>query len=103
MKWKSHTFSPSVTGLEINEQRGILGIMNELMGQGLQLMALGMGVVFLFLGLLITVITLVSRMIQSYEQKTAPAEGDTSSNRDDLLEVISAAVQQYRSDHPRRK
>jgi len=78
-------------------------MMNELMGQGLQLMALGMGVVFLFLGLLITVITLVSRVIQSYEQQTAPSADEGLSNRDDLIEVISAAVKQYRSDHPRRK
>ncbi len=73
------------------------------MVQGLQLMALGMGTVFLFLILLIGVITLISRIIQKFEQQTEPAVGTTHSSHDDLLEVISAAVQQYRSDHPRRK
>jgi len=77
--------------------------MANLMDQGLQLMALGMGTVFLFLGLLIAIIGLVSRMIQSYEQKIAVADGHDSSSQDDLREVITAAVQQYRADHPRRK
>ena len=77
--------------------------MDELINQGLQLMALGMGTVFLFLGLLIFVITLVSRVIQKYELKAeAPANTSTSSH-DDLVDVISAAIQQYRSDHPHRK
>jgi len=77
--------------------------MDELLGQGLQLMALGMGTVFLFLSLLIWVITLVSRIIQKFELKTEQSAGTPASSHDDLVEVISAAVQQYRSDHPRRK
>ncbi len=80
--------------------------MNELIGQGLQLMALGMGVVFLFLGLLIAVITLVSRLIRSFEQQneqSTTAGGDARPSHDDLREVISAAVKQYRSDHPHRR
>jgi len=77
--------------------------MDDLMGQGLQLMALGMGTVFLFLGLLIGVIGVVSRTIQSFEQKNAKGGGEAGINHDDLLEVITAAVQQYRSDHPRHK
>ncbi len=78
-------------------------MINELMGQGLQLMALGMGTVFLFLGLLIGVITLVSRIIQSFEQTTEQAGDAAHASQDDLHEVIRAAVQQYRCDHPRRK
>ena len=77
--------------------------MDQLMEQGLQLMALGMGSVFLFLGLLIGVITLVSRIIQKFDLEIAPAPTDSQSSHDVLLEVISAAVQQYRSDHPRHK
>jgi len=73
------------------------------MGQGLQLMALGMGTVFLFLGLLIGVITLISRIIQKFEQQSEVAGGSTHAAQDDLREVISAAVQQYRADHPRRR
>jgi len=81
----------------------MLTIMDDLMGQGLQLMALGMGTVFLFLSLLIGVITLISRLIQKFELETGQPGGAVHSSHDDLLEVISAAVQQYRSDHPRRK
>jgi len=73
------------------------------MGQGLQLMALGMGSVFLFLSLLIGIITLTSRIIHKFELETVPPAGAAHSSHDELLEVISAAVQQYRSDHPRCK
>ena len=71
--------------------------MNELLAEGLQLMGVGMGVVFLFLGLLVAVISLVSRLIQSFEQQAAspaPAHHD-----DDLIEVVSEAVKRYRADH----
>ncbi|MDQ6982378.1 MAG: OadG family protein [Mariprofundus sp.] len=77
--------------------------MDELIRQGLQLMALGMGTVFLFLSLLIAVISLTSRIIQKFELKTEQAAETMTSKHDDLVEVISAAVQQYRLDHPRRK
>jgi len=103
LKWKTQCFSPRVAGRKTHKQWGILIIMDELMRQGLQLMALGMGTVFLFLGLLIFVITMVSRIIQKFELKTEQSAGATASSHDDLVEVISAAVQQYRSDHPRRK
>jgi len=73
------------------------------MGQGLQLMALGMGTVFLFLTLLIGIISLVSRIIQKFELETEQAAGAVQSSHDELLEVFSAAVKQYRADHPRRK
>ena len=73
------------------------------MVQGLQLMALGMGTVFVFLGVLIGIITMVSRIIQKYEIPVEQPAGATHSAHDDLLDVISAAVQQYRADHPHRK
>jgi len=73
------------------------------MVQGLQLMALGMGTVFVFLGVLIGIITMVSRIIQKYEIPVEQTAGATHSAHDDLIDVISAAVQQYRADHPRRK
>ena len=73
--------------------------MNELLAEGLQLMGVGMGVVFLFLGLLVAVITLVSRIIQSFETKAAGAAGATASNDEDLIEVVTEAVKRYRADH----
>jgi oxaloacetate decarboxylase gamma subunit len=74
---------------------------NELLGEGLQLMLLGMGVVFLFLGLLVGVVTLISRIIQNIESKNEESAGTAISAEDELLEVITTAVQRYRSDHPR--
>lgn len=71
--------------------------MSELLAEGLQLMGVGMGVVFLFLGLLVAVITLVSRTIQNLEGKTAAA---VANNHDeDLIEVVTEAVKRYRADH----
>ncbi len=78
--------------------------MNELMQEGLQLMALGMGVVFLFLTLLIGVLSLTSQLIQKFE--TAPTDAsNATSNADnaDLIEVVTKAVKLYRSEHPHRK
>ncbi len=80
-----------------------MDIMDDLMAQGLQLMALGMGTVFLFLTVLIGVITLASRIIQKLDLEPEHVANATRSSHDDLLEVFSAAVKQYRSDHPRRK
>lgn len=74
------------------------------MQAGLQLMALGMGVVFLFLGLLIGVINLTSLLIQKFE--TAPvdtANTTTTAGNTDLIEVVTSAVKLYRSEHPHRK
>ena len=73
--------------------------MNELLAEGLQLMGVGMGVVFLFLGLLVAVISLVSRIIQSYETKAVNAAGSTATNNEDLIEVATEAVKRYRADH----
>jgi len=72
--------------------------MNELLAEGLQLMGVGMGVVFLFLGLLVGVITLVSAMIQKSELETAHS-GAESLNDDDLLTLLTEAVTRYRADH----
>jgi len=73
----------------------------ELLGQGLQLMVIGMGVVFLFLGLLVAMVTVISRIIQHIEAKITGPVGVATTPEDDLLEVITTAVQRYRSDHPR--
>jgi len=73
--------------------------MNELIMSGLQLMALGMGVVFLFLTVLIGIVSLVSSLIMRLENKpetTAPAiDADA-----ELREVVQNAVNRYRTDHP---
>jgi len=77
--------------------------MNELMQEGFQLMALGMVVVFLFLSLLIAVISLTSKLIQKFETAPVDASNAASSNDNDLIEVVTEAVKLYRSEHPHRK
>jgi len=72
--------------------------MNELLAEGLQLMGVGMGVVFLFLGVLIGVITLVSSIIQKSEVANVPS-GMESLNEEDLRAVLTKAVKRYRADH----
>jgi len=72
--------------------------MNELLAQGLQLMGVGMGVVFLFLGLLVGIVSLVSMIIQKGESVEANAIAE-SIDRDDLLVVLTEAVSRYRKDH----
>ena len=72
--------------------------MNELLAEGLQLMGVGMGVVFLFLGLLVGVITLISSIIQRIELKTAHSGVEPLSD-DVLLTVLTEAVGRYRADH----
>ncbi len=74
---------------------------NELLGEGVQLMLFGMGVVFLFLGLLVAVITLISRIIQNIESRLEQPVSISISPEDELPEVVTNAVQRYRSDHPR--
>lgn len=64
-------------------------------------MLLGMGVVFLFLGLLVGMVTLISRIIQNIESQTEDPAAAATSSEDELLEVITTAVQRYRSDYPR--
>lgn len=76
--------------------------MSELLAEGLQLMGVGMGVVFLFLGLLVAVISLVSRLIQYFEAKAAvTVAASVTGNDEDLIEVVTEAVKRYRADHHR--
>jgi len=77
--------------------------MNELMQEGLQLMALGMGTVFLFLSLLIAVLSLVSKLIQKFETAPVDVSNASAANNNDLIEVVTEAVKLYRSEHPHRK
>jgi len=73
--------------------------MGELISEGLVLMGIGMGVVFLFLGLLIAIISVVSTAIQSFEAKHA---GESGIMTDEELQMIFVeAVRRYRQEHPR--
>ena len=74
--------------------------MNDQIAQGLQLMGVGMGVVFLFLGLLVWVVAAVSALIQKSETVEVHSGSEALSD-DDLQVVLTEAVKRYRSDHPK--
>ncbi|VAX09768.1 hypothetical protein MNBD_GAMMA26-1201 [hydrothermal vent metagenome] len=70
---------------------------SELMMAGVQLMLLGMGIVFTFLMILVATMTGMSRLAQalSGDQLTVvPEEADEA-----LVAVISAAIRRYRDTH----
>ena len=77
----------------------------ELLQDGLALMALGMGVVFVFLTILVISVTLMSKLIGHFQpvpaavdtgKKSTPASAP-STQSDEVMAVISAAVHRYRS------
>jgi len=79
--------------------------MSDLMSEALSLMAVGMGFVFVFLTILVGVTTLMSKLVNKYapapEPKVSAAspQMNATSNDAQLLAVLSAAVEKYRSDH----
>lgn len=77
--------------------------MNDLISTGLQLMIVGMGVVFAFLILLVVTIKLVTKLLDKYapEQVTlAPVlkRSVTNDNRSEVTAAISVAVHKYRKN-----
>jgi oxaloacetate decarboxylase gamma subunit len=72
--------------------------MAELMSSGVELMIVGMGIVFLFLALLVVAINTMSSLIQRFfpeppkGAKTVKIETDKAT-----VAAITAAVHQYRS------
>ncbi|MCA1773316.1 MAG: OadG family protein [Halomonas sp.] len=81
----------------------------ELLQEGLGLMALGMGVVFVFLAILVFSLTLMSGVIRRFQPTPSPVESNSNakpgssvkSQDDETLAVISAAVHRYRSKRRR--
>jgi oxaloacetate decarboxylase gamma subunit len=80
----------------------------DLLLAGVELMCLGMGIVFGFLVILVFAMSGMSRLVLFVEQgqsKTLtettqpPQGGDTKGLRGDLVAVISAAVSRYRTTH----
>jgi oxaloacetate decarboxylase gamma subunit len=64
---------------------------NELINQGLTLMLAGMGTVFVFLTMLVMVMTLMSRLVLRFQ----PAP-DTTVAGDDEVAAIAAAITEHR-------
>lgn len=77
--------------------------MAALIADGVELMLVGMGIVFIFLAMLVLVINFVSGLIQRYlpEPTVVPvsvrkSEGATEQQ---TVAAITAAVHQYRAKH----
>ncbi|OWV28662.1 OadG family protein [Halomonas campaniensis] len=81
----------------------------ELLQDGLALMALGMGVVFVFLTILVISVTLMSKLIGRFQPvpaavdtgKKASSSSPPAAQSDEVMAVISAAVHRYRSTRRR--
>ena len=64
---------------------------NELLAQGVELMLVGMGTVFVFLTLLVFATTLMSRLVMHFQ----PAPSDAPSSDD--VAAITAAIAAHRN------
>lgn len=77
--------------------------MTELMNAGVELMLIGMGIVFVFLTLLIGAVNLMSAMVLRYFPE--PTETQVLSSTivhpqdDKVIAAITTAVHRYRSEH----
>ena len=76
----------------------------DLILQGVQLMILGMGVVFIFLMILVFALSLMSKIAFYFDKGDEYAVHDTAKpavkpENTALIAVISAAVARYRSSH----
>ncbi len=77
------------------------------MAQGLSLMIVGMGTVFIFLSLLVFCITFSSKLLNRFWPESQPTHSDPTftdptlvENTDEaLVSVITSAVHQYRNKH----
>jgi len=73
---------------------------SELMMAGVQLMLVGMGIVFTFLMILVVTMTGMSRLAQSFEAGQLAAASKAAGDADEtLVAVISVAIKRYRDTH----
>ncbi|OUR82523.1 hypothetical protein A9Q82_06465 [Cycloclasticus sp. 46_120_T64] len=73
---------------------------SNLIDQGLNLMMLGMGMVFFILGLLVIIIKVVSNILMRYEPTVTGPQVKTQGPAkidDDVVTAISIAIQRFRS------
>lgn len=76
--------------------------MTEQMTSGIELMFVGMGIVFLFLTMLVVAINLMSALVQRYFPEIAvskPVPGITTDVEKNVVAAITAAVHQFRKTH----
>lgn len=76
--------------------------MNELMTAGIELMLLGMGIVYAFLAMLVVMIGWMSSLINRFfPEMPASHLSKTPTGQDPgVIAAIAAAVQHYRQKHP---
>ncbi len=73
-------------------------MMNEMMSAGIELMVIGMGIVFLFLALLVMAIKMMAAVIARYfPDPTLELIIPKKDNDPQVIAAISAAIHQYRS------
>jgi oxaloacetate decarboxylase gamma subunit len=77
---------------------------SEQLLQGVELMLLGMGIVFTFLMVLVVVMTGMSRMAQAIDASkpqvaSGPKAAAPGASEADIVAAISAAISRYRSTH----
>lgn len=74
--------------------------MNEMMSSGIEIMLVGMGIVFLFLAMLVVAVNMMSTVIQRFFPQIPEEITTTASVADpSVIAAISVAVHQYRSKH----
>lgn len=78
--------------------------MNELMSSGIELMLIGMGIVYAFLAMLIIAIKTMSAVVSRYfpDASTNPHTGTHHGHDLGTIAAISAAVHQYRKKHSKQ-
>lgn len=75
--------------------------MTELMSSGIELMLIGMGIVFLFLAMLVVAINIMSSLVQRFfpEPPATTMPVVISDVSKSTVAAISVAVHEYRSTH----
>ena len=73
-----------------------------MLSSGIELMLIGMGMVYAFLAMLILAINVMSRLVRRYFPEMAtkfPEQPVTAGNDKAVVAAITAAVHQYRKKH----
>lgn len=75
--------------------------MTDQLTAGVELMLVGMGIVFLFLAMLIVAVNLMSAIILRFfpSAPASPTASGSKSGDPSVIAAIAAAIHQYRSKH----
>lgn len=76
--------------------------MSEMMSSGIELMLIGMGIVFAFLALMIVMVNIMTAVIEKFfpepvVEEIHPASALTTHTDAGVIAAISAAIHQYRN------